>query len=54
MPQKILDIINDIENSYEKLINIARKYGLSKSQINRINQGKAWKLQNKIYPLRGH
>ena len=54
VPQKILDIINDIENSYEKLINIARKYGLSKSQINRINQGKAWKLQNKIYPLRGH
>jgi hypothetical protein len=54
IPEKILNIIDEIENSYTKLIDIAKKYELSKSQINRINQGKSWRLTNKEYPLRGH
>lgn len=54
IPPKIMEIIKEIENGTEKLIEIAKKYGYSKSQINRINQGKAWKLEGKDYPLRGH
>jgi len=54
VPQRILDIIEDIENSTDKLIIIAKKYNISKAQINRINQGKAWRLEGKDYPLRGH
>ena len=54
VPQRILDIMFDIENSTDKLIQIAQNYNLSKAQINRINQGKSWRLEGKDYPLRGH
>lgn len=54
IPKKYLDIIEDIENSSLKLQEIASKYNMSISQIGRINNGKAWRLENKNYPLRGH
>lgn len=54
VPPKIMEIINEIEEGTDKLIEIAKKYGYSKAQINRINQGKAWRLEGKNYPLRGH
>ena len=54
VPSKIMTIMEEIENGTDKLIEIANKYGYSKTQINRINQGKAWKLEGKDYPLRGH
>lgn len=54
VPPKIMEIMNEIEEGTDKLIEIAKKYGYSKAQINRINQGKAWRLEGKNYPLRGH
>lgn len=54
VPSKIMEIMNEIEEGADKLIEIAKKYGYSKAQINRINQGKAWRLEGKNYPLRGH
>lgn len=54
VPPRIMEIIKEIENSTEKLIEIAKKYGYSRLQIGRINQGKAWRLEGKDYPLRGH
>lgn len=54
IPSKIIEIMDEIENGTDKLIEIAKKYGYSKAQINRINQGKSWKLEGKNYPLRGH
>lgn len=54
VPPKIMEIMNEIEEGTDKLIEIAKKYGYSKTQINRINQGKAWRLEGKNYPLRGH
>lgn len=54
VPPKIIEIMNEIEEGTDKLIEIAKKYGYSKAQINRINQGKAWRLEGKNYPLRGH
>ena len=54
IPEKYLSIINDIENSTLKLKDIAKKYNLSTVQIGRINNGKAWRLQDKDYPLRGY
>lgn len=54
IPPKIVEIMDEIENGTDKLIEIAKKYGYSKAQINRINQGKSWKLEGKNYPLRGH
>lgn len=54
IPQQYLDIIEDIETSELKLKDIATKYNMSSVQIGRINNGKAWRLDGKSYPLRGH
>lgn len=54
VPQRVLDIMEEIENGTDKLINIAKKYGVHRSTIDAINYGNSWKLEGKIYPLRGH
>lgn len=54
IPEKYLSIIKDIEASTLQLKEIAKKYNMSTVQIGRINNGKAWRLDNKNYPLRGH
>lgn len=54
VPQRILDIMYDIENSTDKLKEIAKKHNISQTQLLRINSGKAWRLEGKDYPLRGH
>lgn len=45
-------IINDIEENKLKFSDIEKKYNLSKSTINRINQGKILRKANRSYPLR--
>lgn len=54
IPEKYLLIIKDIEESPLLLKEIAEKYHMSTGQIGRINNGRAWRLQDKQYPLRGH
>lgn len=54
VPQRVLDIMEEIENGTDKLINIAKKYGVHRSTIDAINYGNSWKLEGKTYPLRGH
>lgn len=54
IPEKYLFIIKDIEESSLSLKDIAKKYDMSIGQIGRINNGRAWRLQDKQYPLRGH
>lgn len=54
VPDKYLNIIEDIESSPLKLKEIAEKYNMSIPQISRINNGKAWRLEDKTYPLRGN
>lgn len=46
------NIYNDILDDKLKLSDIEKKYGLSKSTINRINSGKAYYRKNFSYPLR--
>lgn len=46
------DIYNDILDDKLKLSDIEKKYGLSKSTINRINRGKTYYKENFSYPLR--
>lgn len=45
-------IYNDLLNNKLKFSEIEKKYNLSKSTINRINQGKQYKNNNFSYPLR--
>lgn len=45
-------IISDLLDNKLKLSDIQNKYNLSKATINRINQGKTYKRDNLIYPLR--
>lgn len=52
IPEKYCNIIKDILESNISLKDIAKKYGLSEIQISRINNGKAWRLDNLDYPLR--
>lgn len=54
VPRRVLDIMEEIENGTDKLINIAKKYGVHRSTIDAINYGNSWKLEGKTYPLRGH
>lgn len=54
VPQRVLDIMEEIENGTDKLINIAKKYGVHRSTIDAINYGNSWRLEGKAYPLRGH
>lgn len=46
------NIYEDLLDNKLKLSDIEQKYGLSKSTINRINQGKAYKQDTFSYPLR--
>lgn len=46
------NIYNDILDNKLKLSDIEKKYGLSKSTINRINTGKTYYKENFSYPLR--
>lgn len=46
------NIYNDLLDNKLKLSDIEKKYGLSKTTINRINQGKQYKQNNFSYPLR--
>ena len=48
----IENIYNDLLSDKLKLSEIERKYALSKSTINRINQGKIYKNNSFSYPLR--
>lgn len=52
IPEKYSNIIKDILESSLSLKEIARKYELSEIQISRINNGKAWRVDNLDYPLR--
>lgn len=45
-------IIKDIKENKIKFSEIEKKYNLSKSTINRINQGKILRKENEFYPLR--
>ena len=45
-------IIKDIKENKIKFCEIERKYNLSKSTINRINQGKILRKEDEFYPLR--
>ena len=45
-------IVKDIKENKIKFSEIEKKYNLSKSTINRINQGKILRKENEFYPLR--
>lgn len=46
------NLIAEIKNNRYKFSEIERMYGLSKSFVNRINQGKIYRRDNETYPLR--
>lgn len=48
----VSEIIKDLQDNKLKLSDIEQKYNLSKSTINRINQGKKYKQLNIQYPIR--
>lgn len=54
IPEKYQQLINDIKYSDKLLKVIAKEYGIKPNEVSRINQGKAWRLENETYPLRGH
>lgn len=49
---KLSFIIRDIESNKRKFSEIEKNYNISKSTVNRINQGKIFRQENKKYPLR--
>lgn len=53
IPERELDkIIDLLKNTYIPIVDIAKKFNVSKSQISRINQGKSRKRENINYPIR--
>ena len=52
VPDNILEIIKEIEKNELSLIDIAKKYNVSRSKIDNINYGIHWRLDYKKYPLR--
>ena len=53
VPDNILEIIKEIEKNELSLIDIAKKYNVSRNKIDNINYGRHWRLDYKNYPLRG-
>ena len=45
-------IIHDLKENKLRLVDIEKKYNISKSTVNRINNGKILKLENENYPIR--
>ena len=43
---------NDLRDDKLKFSEIEKKYNLSKATINRINQGKSYKIEGISYPIR--
>lgn len=49
---RFINLISDVKNNELKFSEIAKKYNVSKVYLNRINNGKAHKIENEVYPLR--
>lgn len=52
VPDYIFAIIEDLKKDDLGREEISNKYGISLSQVDKINYGTAWHLQNQLYPVR--